>query len=79
MKVRIGLHTGTAIERVGDYLGQNVALAARVAGKADGGEVLVTREVADACADDFTFLPAGSLELKGFEGVHELWHVERKA
>ena len=79
IRVRIGLHTGTAIERDGDYLGQNVALAARVAGKADGGEVLVTREVADACADDFAFVPAGSLELKGFEGVHELWHVERQA
>jgi class 3 adenylate cyclase len=79
IKVRIGLHAGTAIERDGDYLGQNVALAARVAAQADGGEVLVTGEVAAACADDFTFVPAGSVELKGFEGVYELWHAERRA
>jgi class 3 adenylate cyclase len=78
IKVRIGLHAGTAIERDGDYLGQNVALAARVAAQADGGEVMVTGEIAEACADEFTFVPAGSLELKGFEGVHELWHVERR-
>jgi class 3 adenylate cyclase len=77
IKVRIGLHTGTAIERDGDYLGQNVALAARVAARAEGGEVLVTGEIADSCADDFLFTAAGSVELKGFEGVQDLWHAER--
>ncbi|HET6166397.1 MAG TPA: adenylate/guanylate cyclase domain-containing protein [Marmoricola sp.] len=75
VRVRIGLHTGTAIERSGDYLGQNVALAARVAAQADGGEVLVTGEVAEACAGEFEFTPSGSVELKGFEGEHTLWHV----
>jgi class 3 adenylate cyclase len=77
IRVRIGLHTGTAIERDGDYLGQNVALAARVAAQATGGEVLVTGETADACADDFAFTPAATVELKGFEGEHALWHAER--
>jgi class 3 adenylate cyclase len=79
IRVRIGLHTGTAIERSGDYLGQNVALAARVAAQADGGEVLVTGEIAEACADDFAFARAASVQLKGFEGEHALWHVERAA
>jgi adenylate cyclase len=76
--VRIGLHTGTAIERAGDYLGQNVALAARVAAQAAGGEVLVTDEIARVAGDDFVFVPAGSAELKGFDGVHALWHAERR-
>lgn len=75
VKVRIGLHTGTAIERGGDYLGQNVALAARVAAQAEGGEILVTDDVAEACADDFELTSAGSVELKGFDGDHALWHV----
>jgi class 3 adenylate cyclase len=75
VRVRIGLHTGTAIERGGDYLGQNVALAARVAAQAAGGEILVTDEVADACATDFQLTSAGSVELKGFDGEHALWHV----
>jgi adenylate cyclase len=77
VKVRIGLHTGTAIERDGDYLGQNVALAARVAAQATGGEVLVTDEIAQAGGGEFAFVPAGSVELKGFDGVHALWHAER--
>jgi adenylate cyclase len=77
VRVRIGLHTGTAIERDGDYLGQNVALAARVAAQARGGEVLVTGEIAETCADAFLFTAAGSVELKGFDGVQELWHAER--
>jgi len=77
IKVRIGLHTGTAIERGGDYLGQNVALAARVAAQAGGGEIYVTEDVADACADEFRFAAAGSVQLKGFEGEHALWQVQR--
>ncbi|HEX2892569.1 MAG TPA: adenylate/guanylate cyclase domain-containing protein [Marmoricola sp.] len=75
IRVRIGLHTGTAIERGGDYLGQNVALAARVAAHADGGEILVTGEIRDDCADEFEFTPAGAVELKGFPDPQALWHV----
>lgn len=76
IRVRIGLHTGTAIERDGDYFGQNVALAARVASQAQGGEVLVTGEIAEAMAEYYDFTEAEAVELKGFEGAHALWHVE---
>ena len=76
IRVRIGLHSGTAIERDGDYFGQNVALAARVAGEAQGGEILVTAEIAQALADEYDFVPALAVELKGFEGEQELFHVE---
>ena len=51
IRVRIGLHVGETIERDGDYFGSNVAMAARVAALADGGEILVTGDVADALAD----------------------------
>jgi class 3 adenylate cyclase len=40
--VRVGLNTGPAIERDGDWFGATVNLAARVSGAATGGEVLVT-------------------------------------
>lgn len=75
IRVRIGLHTGTAIERDGDYFGQNVALAARVASQAQGGEILVTDEIAEAMAEYYEFIEADAVELKGFEGEHALWHV----
>lgn len=79
IRVRIGLHTGTAIEKGGDYFGQNVALAARVAAQAQGGEILVTSEIADELGGVFSFVPAEATELKGFEGDHELWHVVGRA
>ena len=78
IRVRIGLHTGTAIEREGDYFGRNVAMAARVAAMADGGEILVTEEIADALRDakDFRFVEDDTVELKGLPGEHQLWMVE---
>jgi class 3 adenylate cyclase len=79
IRVRIGLHTGTAIERDGDYFGQNVALAARVAAQAQGGEVLVTAEIAAATEQYYVFTEAEAVELKGFDGAHTLLHVEGPA
>jgi adenylate cyclase len=80
IRVRIGLHTGTAIEREGDYFGRNVAMAARVAAMADGGEILVTGEIADALqdAEDFRFVEDDTVELKGLPGEHRLWLVEAR-
>lgn len=76
IRVRIGLHTGTAIERDGDYFGQNVALAARVAAQARGGEILATEEIAEALEPYYRFAPAAEVELKGFEGEYPLFLVE---
>lgn len=40
--VRVGIHTGTAVSREGDWLGSGVNVAARVTGAASGDEVLLT-------------------------------------
>ena len=40
--VRVGMHTGSAVERDGDWFGATVNLAARVSAAAAGGEVLLT-------------------------------------
>ena len=82
IRVRIGLHAGTAIQREGDYFGRNVAMAARVASMADGGEILVSTDVAEALADsaDFAFVEEDTVEFKGLPGEHRLWrrsHNER--
>ena len=45
---RIGIHYGETLYRDGDYYGREVNLAARVAARAAGGEVLVTRPVVEA-------------------------------
>ena len=46
--VRVGLSTGSAVERSGDWFGSTVNLAARLAGVAAGGEVLLTAASAAA-------------------------------
>lgn len=76
IKVRIGIHTGPALEKGGDLFGRSVALAARVTDKADGGEILVTSEAAEATHDsDLVFANPREVELKGFTGFHELFEV----
>ena len=40
--VRVGMHTGPAVEREGDWFGTTVNLAARVSAAASGGEALLT-------------------------------------
>jgi adenylate cyclase len=46
--VRVGMHTGSAVDRGGDWFGAAVNVAARVAGAAAGGEVLLTAATRDA-------------------------------
>jgi class 3 adenylate cyclase len=48
--VRIGMHTGPAVERAGDWFGATVNLAARVAASAEGGELLITEATRAAIA-----------------------------
>lgn len=40
--VRVGMHTGPAVQREGDWFGATVNLAARISAAASGGEALVT-------------------------------------
>ena len=74
--VRIGLHTGEAVKEGDDFFGQHVALAARVAGTARGGQILVSslvKELTDTGEIDFG--PPQEVELRGLSGqrrVHEV-------
>ena len=79
LRVRIGIHTGTVVTRDGDYFGRNVAMAARVAACADGGEVLASTAVHEALDDDaaVVLVEDDEVELKGLSGTHVLWRVER--
>jgi adenylate cyclase len=46
--VRVGMHTGPAIERGGDWFGATVNVAARVSSEASGSEVLLTETTREA-------------------------------
>jgi adenylate cyclase len=70
---RIGLHYGPTLYRDGDYYGREVNLAARVAARAAGGEVLVTRPVVDLAGRHLEFERIGEVRLKGFADATELF------
>jgi adenylate cyclase len=74
IRVRIGIHSGKSVRRGDDLFGRNVAMAARVAAAADGGEVLVSESVRDAVGD-VSFDDGRDVELKGFSGTHRLYAV----
>lgn len=78
IRVRIGIHSGKSVRRGDDLFGRNVAMAARVAAAADGGEVLVSESVRDAVGsvDDIAFAEGRDVELKGFNGTHRLYAVQ---
>lgn len=78
VRVRIGIHTGQVVAKDGDYFGENVALAARVADLASGGEVLCSDAVREALDDDAQVQlvdPTDPLELKGLPGEYVVWRV----
>jgi adenylate cyclase len=78
IRVRIGIHVGPSVRRGDDLFGRNVAMAARVAGQADGGEILVSEAVRDAVdgRPDIEFCPPREVELKGLQGTHNLYAVK---
>jgi adenylate cyclase len=77
---RIGIHSGAALYRDGDYYGREVNRAARVVARAAGGEVLVTRPVVDMAgrADGLAFERIGEVVLKGFNEPTELFLASAK-
>jgi adenylate cyclase len=81
LRVRIGIHMGRSVRRGDDLFGRNVAMAARVAAQAVGGQILVSQPVRDALDDspdaqDIRFDKGRDVELKGFTGSYRLFAVE---
>jgi adenylate cyclase len=74
----VGLHTGPIVIQEGDYYGQTVNMASRIAEYARPSEVLVSRAVVEASSEpSIRFSDIGQVELKGVAGVVEL-HVARR-
>jgi class 3 adenylate cyclase len=81
IRVRIGIHMGRSVRRGDDLFGRNVAMAARVAAQAVGGQILVSQPVRDALSDSdgIRFDDGRNVELKGFSGTYRLFTVESPA
>ncbi|MGE2772785.1 adenylate/guanylate cyclase domain-containing protein [Rhodococcus sp. 1.20] len=79
IRVRMGVHAGKSVRRGDDLFGLNVAMAARVAGQARGGEILVSESVRETIgtAQDITLEAPRNVELKGIKGNHQLYPVSQ--
>ncbi len=74
----VGLHAGPVIFQEGDYYGQTVNVASRIAEYARPGEVLVSQAVVDASDQAGpTFTEIGPVELKGVAGAMRLHAAHR--
>ena len=74
--VRIGVHTGPAVERDRDWFGATVNLASRVADLAGADEVLVTRATLEAVGDpppELVLTPRGSHRLRNLREPVEVF------
>jgi class 3 adenylate cyclase len=76
-RVRVGVHSGFAIHEDADFFGLNVILAARIADRARGGEILVSQQLREFvhADDEVNFLEGQELTLKGLAGRHMVYPV----
>jgi class 3 adenylate cyclase len=65
--VRIGIHSGEALERGSDYTGRGVNVAARIGALAGSGEILVSTESLEGVSTSYALSASRTAELKGFE------------
>jgi len=81
LKVRMGLHVGEAISESSDLFGKAVILASRVAGLAEGGQILVSSMLHDLAANagDLRFNPLGEKQFKGLGGAHSVYELDWRA
>ena len=78
VRVRIGIEAGEPVEDSGDLFGSAVQMAARLCGLAEGGAILVSRTVRDACSGaDLRFESRGAKIPKGFSEPVDLFSPAR--
>ncbi|MGD9935072.1 MAG: adenylate/guanylate cyclase domain-containing protein [Dehalococcoidia bacterium] len=76
LRIRAGINAGEPIAEDDDLFGSSVIAAARIAGKASGGQVLVSDVVRQlVVGKGFLFADAGIQELKGLDEPVRLWDL----
>jgi adenylate cyclase len=78
-RLRIGVASGYAVSRAGDWYGSPVNVASRVTAVASPGTALVAESTRNALASDvgFEWSSAGARHLKGLSGAVTLFRVRR--
>jgi class 3 adenylate cyclase/pimeloyl-ACP methyl ester carboxylesterase len=77
LHVRVGLSAGEPIAEDADLFGSSVILAARIAGQAKGGEIVLANVVRElAAGKGFLFADRGETLLRGFEDPVRLFELK---
>ena len=76
-QLRVGMASGPALSRAGDWYGRPVNIASRVTQIARAGSVLATREVRDAAPDGVRWSSAGARSIRGVPGQVRLYRARR--
>ena len=80
LRVRMGMHTGVAVERDGDYFGPDVIRAARLMGLVDGARLVCSARtaslVADELPDGYGLIGLGVSRLKGLAAPEDVMAVQ---
>ncbi len=79
-RVRVGIHTGEADERDGDYFGLALSRASRLMAAAHGGQVVLSQVsadlVRDVLPDEFELLDLGEHRLRGLERTEHAYELQ---
>jgi adenylate cyclase len=76
-QLRVGIASGPALNRAGDWYGRPVNIASRITNIARPGSVLATREVRDVANAAYRWSSAGARSLKGVDGPVRLYRARR--
>jgi adenylate cyclase len=78
-RLRIGVASGSAVTRAGDWFGSPVNVASRVTAAAQPGAILVAESTRDVIGDggDYEWSSIGARRLKGVSGEVKLFRVQR--
>jgi predicted ATPase/class 3 adenylate cyclase len=83
LRVRCGLHMGVVERRDDDYFGTPVNRAARIMAAAHGGQVLLSKAVADAVADrlpeDVALRDLGAVRLRDLANAEQVFQLVHPA
>jgi predicted ATPase/class 3 adenylate cyclase len=75
IRVRMGLHTGEAVERNGDYFGTEVNRAARLMAVAHGGQVICSQSTAALAHGDPSIRSLGQHRLRDLAAALEVFQI----
>jgi len=79
LPVRMGLHTGTSVERDGDYFGRTVNRAARIMAAGHGGQVVLSDATAALLRDEHADLAdLGEHRFVGVKDSIRVWQIGKR-